>query len=344
MTIVVRPYANEDRSAWTHFVASAQSATVCHEIGWREVMRNSLGHLPRYLIATNDTRVTGVLPLFEVTTWWRARYLVSIPWLDYGGVCAEDQATAHTLLKEAGKLATEIGARFIEMRSVAAVSDSLPQTDNRVTFNLKLSPDPDQIWHSFGAKLRNQIRKSEKSGLTTEIGGSGKLDDFYRVFCHNMRDLGTPVWGIDLFEQVLKQFPDTAQIILVKHESRTIAGGLILKFKNSLYVPSASAYRESLKFCPNHALYWRVISEGCCEGCDIFDFGRSAKGSNTFKFKQQWVPEPTQLHWQYLLNTVDTIPAINPSNPKYRMFISAWQHLPLALANFLGPKVIKNFP
>jgi FemAB-related protein (PEP-CTERM system-associated) len=344
MTTGVKPYSDEYRSAWTDFVTTNPMATVCHEVGWREVIQDALGHVPKYLLATDGARVTGVLPLFQVTTWWRARYLISIPWLDYGGVCAEDRATAEALLHEADRVARESGARFVEMRSVTAVSDNLPQADNRVTFQLRLDPDPDQIWRGFGPKLRNQVRKSEKSGLTTEIGGVEKLDQFYRVFSRNMRDLGTPVWGKQLFLNVLKQFPVTARIILVRQESRAIAGGLILKFKKSLYVPSASAYRESLPLCPNHALYWRVISEGCRDGCEIFDFGRSAIESNTFKFKKQWVPEPTQLHWQYLLNTVDGIPAINPRNPKYRMFISTWQLLPVPLANLLGPRVIKNFP
>jgi len=36
------------------------------------------------------------------------------------------------------------------------------------------------------------------------------------------------------------------------------------------------------------------------------------------------------------------VPQNNPNNPKYRLFIKAWQHLPLPLANFIGPHIIRN--
>jgi serine/alanine adding enzyme len=342
--ISVVPYTDEHRSAWSNFVAASPSATVAHQIGWRDVIHNSLGHSPRYLLAVRGSQVCGVLPLFQVQTWWRAKYLISIPWLDYGGVCASDTESESALLDEACRVATELSCRFMELRSVAAGSGKLPVSDDRVTFLLRLSKDPDEIWRGFDAKLRNQIKKSQKSALTTELGGKEKLPGFYRVFCRNMRDLGTPVWSAELFDQILTHFPDSARIIHVKREDRIIAGGLVLSFRGRLYVPSASANRDFLGFCPNHALYWSVIEAGCRQGADWFDFGRSAIDSNTYRFKKQWTPDPTQLHWQYFLNRVDSIPAINPRNPKYRLFINAWRRMPLPLANFLGPRVIRNFP
>jgi serine/alanine adding enzyme len=35
---------------------------------------------------------------------------------------------------------------------------------------------------------------------------------------------------------------------------------------------------------------------------------------------------------------------INPSNPKYRLAVAAWQRLPLAVANRLGPLLVRNLP
>jgi lipid II:glycine glycyltransferase (peptidoglycan interpeptide bridge formation enzyme) len=138
--------------------------------------------------------------------------------------------------------------------------------------------------------------------------------------------------------------PENANIILVKKDNRAIAGGLLLAFKDRLYVPSASSYRDSLKLCPNHALYWEVIQKGCRDGFRFFDFGRSTWNSDTFNFKKQWTPHPTQLVWQYILNRTEVLPSINPDNPKYRLFINLWRKLPVPVATFLGPRVIRNFP
>ncbi|MCX6834199.1 MAG: FemAB family PEP-CTERM system-associated protein [candidate division Zixibacteria bacterium] len=342
--IEITSYSDQHRAAWNDFVAKTPSATIAHAIGWREVMHNALGHTPHYLLALDGSHVKGVLPLFLVQTWWRAKYLISVPWIDYGGVCSDDPEATSALLNRTRQLAVELNCQFAEFRSVSASQNDLPTSENRVSFWLRLPDNPDELWRGFDPKLRNQIRKSQKSELTTELGGKEMLPGFYGVFSRNMRDLGTPVWGIDLFDQVLTHFPDSARVIQVKKDNGIIAGGLLLSFKDRLYVPSASANRDFLGTCPNHALYWRVIEDGCREKYRWFDFGRSAVDSGTYRFKQQWVPEPVRLHWQYSLNLAKTIPEINPRNPKYRLFINMWRRMPLPLANFLGPKVIRNFP
>jgi FemAB-related protein (PEP-CTERM system-associated) len=343
MTDIIE-YDDSRRAEWDDYVRRSKAATIAHEIGWRSVMAGSLGHRPRYLMALRDGVVVGILPLFVATTWWRARYVVSLPWIDYGGICADDSEAARLLLERAIHITKEEGAEFLELRSPEATDCDLADRTDKVTFQLPLQADPEVLWKGFDAKLRNQIRKSQKSQLTAAIGGSEHIEDFYRIFTHNMRDLGTPVWGRDFFEAILEEFPDTAGIILVRLENKPVAGGLVLSFKGTRYVPSASAYRSYIKLCPNHALYWHCIKTACEEGYRYFDFGRSTWNSNTFKFKKQWMPEPRQLTWQYYLNRIKEVPKLNPSNPKYRLFIGMWRKLPLWAANFLGPRVIRNFP
>jgi len=329
---------------WSNYVAEAPAATIAHELNWSRVMSDGLGHRPLYRLAIDDDRVVGVLPMVLIKTWWQTRYLISLPWIDYGGVLADNGEVEAMLYEEARRLTKEMKAKFAEFRTATAGAFNLALLKNKVTFLLKLADDPDEIWKGFDAKLRNQIRKAEKSDLETAFAGIEGLPEFYKVFAYNMRDLGTPVWGYGFFKSILESFPETARIILVKKGNLTIASGLVLRFKDRLYVPSASAYRSFLKYCPNHALYWAVIKKGCEEGHKLFDFGRSAIDSSTYKFKIQWVPQPTQLTWQYYLWRIGEIPAINPHNPKYRLFINMWQRLPLPIANFLGPKLIKNFP
>ncbi len=307
-------------------------------------MEKGLGHKPIYLMAKDGDKVVGILPLALVRTWWNARYLISLPWIDYGGICADSVDVIDGLNKRAIEIAHEHRTAFIEYRTIDSFEMGLPTRQDKVTFRLNLNPDFNVVWNGFDAKLRNQIRKAEKSGLTTELGGLELLPCFYKIFQWKMRDLGTPVWGYEFFETILTEFLDLAKIILVKLDKLAIGGGLVLSFKKMLYVPSASSYNEYLKYCPNHALYWNVIKMGCEQGYEQFDFGRSTWNAPTFNFKKQWAGEPIQLNWQYVLVGQNELPSINPDNPKYKLFIKAWRKLPLFLTNYLGPKVIKNFP
>jgi serine/alanine adding enzyme len=342
--IDVIEYSDEYRSAWSEYVANSLEATISHQIEWREIMGGGLGHKAKYLLAIENGKVRGVLPLFLITTWWRSRYLISLPWIDYGGICADNEEVIKLIVEKMRRLALDLGAKFVELRSVVEKSSELETRSDKVTFLLDFKSDTDVVWKKFDAKLRNQIRKSEKSNLTAEIGGIEKLNDFYEVFSWKMRDLGTPVWGRRFFELILKKLPETAKIILIKKENVTVASGLILAFRDRLYVPSAASYRSALKFCPNHALYWEVIKYGASHGYKYLDYGRSAVDSNTYTFKKQWVPESTTLLWQYHLKAGEEIPNINPNNPKYHLAKKIWRMLPLPLANILGPRVIRNFP
>jgi len=342
--IDILEYTDKYKADWINYVEKSSRSTICHRIGWYNVISQTLGHIPRYLIALDNGNLCGLLPLFLVKTWWNTRFLISIPWLDYGGIIADTDEIEREMIEYVQKLSEKERVEFVELRSIESVTDLMSPRTDKVTFQLDLSPGEDLIWKTFNAKLRNQIRKADKSGLKTEFGGVELLDRFYAVFSHNMRDLGTPVWGKPLFKQLLSTFEKEARIILVNKEGDTRAVGLVLSFKDHLYVPSASSYRSSRSLCPNHAMYWEVIKRGCREGYKVFDFGRSTKDAPTFNFKKQWVPIPLQLNWQYNLVKAVQLPSSDNQDSKFRMMIDIWRKLPLPIANLLGPIVIKNFP
>jgi FemAB-related protein (PEP-CTERM system-associated) len=170
------------------------------------------------------------------------------------------------------------------------------------------------------------------------------LDGFYEVFCRNMRDLGTPVYGKNFFRNVLEEFPETTRIISVKLGDKTVASGILTWFKDTLEVPWASSISDYREMCPNNLLYWEAIRFAINNGSLKFDFGRSTPGEGTFKFKKQWGAKPVQLYWQYLLKEGERLPELNTKNPKYEMAIKVWKKLPLAVTNFIGPHIVKNIP
>ena len=77
-------------------------------------------------------------------------------------------------------------------------------------------------------------------------------------------------------------------------------------------------------------------------GCTRFDFGRSKTGTGAAAFKKNWGFEPQPLHYEYCLYRRDAIPQNNPANAKYRLFIEAWRRMPIGLANWLGPHIVRN--
>jgi FemAB-related protein (PEP-CTERM system-associated) len=209
---------------------------------------------------------------------------------------------------------------------------------------LRLERDAAKGWERLDRKVRNQVRKAEKSQLTARAGGAELLDRFYGVFARNMRDLGTPVYSRGFFAAVLAAFPDTARVFLVDSGEVTVAAAITLSYRDTIENPWASSLREYRSLSPNTLMYWRMLEHAMATGHSTFDFGRSTPNEGTFHFKQQWGAEPTPLHWEYVLANGNSLPNLSPSNPKYRAAIALWTRLPLAVANRLGPHIVRSIP
>jgi FemAB-related protein (PEP-CTERM system-associated) len=200
------------------------------------------------------------------------------------------------------------------------------------------------MWQGLDRKVRNQVRKGEKSNLTVVSGGAELLDDFYGVFARNMRDLGTPVYGRALFAEILKTFPGDAQLHVVQLGGAVIAGALSYKYGDVIEVPSASSLREHRSLCPNHTMYWRIMEQAIAARVRVFDFGRSTPDDGTFNFKEQWGARAEPLHWEYELLAGQPLPTDDRNSAKFRTTIAVWKRLPVGVSKVVGPAIARSIP
>jgi serine/alanine adding enzyme len=159
-----------------------------------------------------------------------------------------------------------------------------------------------------------------------------------------MRDLGTPVYSISFFREVLSAYGDAAHVFLVDHGEVTVAGGIALVHGTVVETPWASSLRDYRTQSPNNLLYWRVIEHAIEIGATTLDFGRSTPNEGTYHFKEQWGARPEPLHWEYALSHGGAPPNLSPSNPKFRTAIAAWSRLPLFVTNSVGPYIVRSIP
>ena len=148
------------------------------------------------------------------------------------------------------------GLDHLELRLRVANGFGLKVKSSKVSMRLELPPDADCLWKSFSAKLRNQINRPMKEGMTVRIGGLEELAGFYEVFSVNMRDVGTPVYSRKFFEAALRTFPESTRICTVYHQHEAVASGFVVGFRGTLEIPWASSLRKANRLAPNMLLYW----------------------------------------------------------------------------------------
>ena len=330
--------------AWDAYVRAHPDATLYHQWAWRETFERAFGHRSLYLMARRDGQVAGVLPLVLLASRLFGRFMVSLPFVNYGGVLADDPEVEAALLEAASAHAAALGASHIELRHRTRRFDALPAKQHKVAMLMRLEASEAAAWAALDRKVRNQVRKAERSELTAGHGGAELLPDFYDVFARNMRDLGTPVYGRAFFEEVLAGFADAARVFVVRHGTRPVAAAVSLTHGDTIEVPWAGSLTEYRPRCPNNLLYWSVITCAVRDGLRVLDFGRSTPGEGTYHFKRQWGAVAEPLWWEYRLLDRTTLPDQSPRNPRYRTAIAVWKRLPLGVTRRLGPHIVRSIP
>jgi FemAB-related protein (PEP-CTERM system-associated) len=329
---------------WDAYVAAHPHRSAYHYSGWPRLIARAFGHDVVLLAALDGEKVVGVLPLVVMRSRIFGRFVVSLPFLNDGGLLADDEMAEASLIEAGIAVARRSGAEYLELRHRRRHSTALSERSHKVAMTLALRQTVDEQWQAVDRKVRNQVRKAEKSGVTVESGGDELVPAFYEVFARNMRDLGTPVFGVGLFAESLRAFPERTRIFLARHRGAVVAGSIAHWRGGSIEVIWASALRESNSVSANVLLYWHLIQFAIVHGCDRFEFGRCTPNEGPFQFKKQWGAEPSPLVWEYWhagpIGDIDK----TPRNPKYRAAVAVWQRLPVGLTRIVGPRIVRSIP
>gem|GEM_PF-84476 len=342
----VRVELSASPSAWNEWLNTQGHAGFYQQAAWGRVFQNGLRHQVLCLQAVQGQRLTGVLPLAFVQSRLFGRFLVSLPYLNSAGVLADTIEAEHALIDRAIDLADQLDVRYLELRHERAVDH--PQlvavVTDKVHMRLALPAAGDDLWNSIGSKVRNQLRKAQKNeALTAHWGRLDVLDEFYDIFCRNMRDLGTPPFSRKLFASILQEFPEAAEICCVRMNGQPVASGLLIHGPGTTEVPSASSLRAFNATNCNMLLYWNLLTRTIERGQSVFDFGRSSRDSGTYRFKAQWGAIESPAVWQHYVREGHASD-MRPNSGKYDLMIRAWQKLPVWLTRLIGPSIVRGIP
>lgn len=333
----------EDRE-WDDYVAKHPAASIHHRSQWRDVLKKTYSIESFYFFARNEQqKIVGVLPLVRLSSRLFGDLLVSMPYFQRAGAIADHPSIETALMQAANEQAAQLGIGHIEYRD-DILREWLPSQSNKVNMVLALPGSEEALWQGFSAKLRAQIKRPQQLAPEVLIGGKEYLDDFYKVYSRNMRDLGSPSHSRRLVENILDRFPGSSWLIVIRMNNRPVSAGLLLGHGDTMEIPLASTIRSANPHSMNMLLYWEVLKLAIRQGYNQFDFGRSSKEAGTYRFKQQWGAQPKQLYWHYWLFNSKQLPALNAANPKYALIIYLWKKLPVRLTQWLGPLIVKNIP
>jgi FemAB-related protein (PEP-CTERM system-associated) len=338
----VRSQVWADARTWDDFVQAASDGTIMHSWAWKDVIERSCGHRAPFLAAVEGSELRGVLPLVVIRSRMLGRRVVSLPFLDHAGMCTSGDRRAEAVLLQAAKDMADDERAVLEVRQFGERDLNLARSLEKVTMQIDIGDGAEALWKRLPSNRRGQVRKAQRNGLSSSIHGTEAIHEFYRVLSTNMRDLGSPEHGVTFFRLLMDALGERARIILVRTSAgETIGGGIMLRDRDRVSLPWSSSLRSSFRLGPNQILYWEAMCHAIAWGASVFDFGRSSRDSGTFESKREWGTEPAQLAWYHY---PETAAASYQDVQRFAWVTKVWQHLPVPVANAIGPRIRKSIP
>lgn len=337
---MIKTLDKSNYARWDDFVQSNPEATFFHQSGWKEVMERAFGHKTYFLYVENNGEIMGILPLVHIKSLLFGNTLVSTAFCVYGGIVANDELTILELDKEACRLAEKLGVDCLEMRNRTQKTPERPYKELYVTFRKELDADVEKNMLAIPRKQRAMVRKGIDAGLTSTIDNG--VDRLHRAYSESVRNLGTPVFSKKYFQILKDVFTDQCEVLTVELNGQLIASVMSFYYKDEVlpYYGGGTDFARNVK--GNDFMYWEVMRRAAEKGVKIFDYGRSKIGTGSYSFKKNWGFTPEPLFYEFHLVKADSLPDINPLNPKYRLFIAAWKRLPLPISQMVGPWLSKD--
>jgi len=337
----IRSVREGDASRWDAFVLSHPEGSFFHRIGWRGIFQDVFHLDPHYLLAERDSEIVGVLPLVLQRSLLFGTALLSLPFCVEGGPLAVDREADAVLTAAALALQSEAKAPYLEFRSRKATRDGwTSRKDLYATFCRPLSPDDKENLQAIPRKQRAVVRKTLESGLTSEVNGD--IGEMFRIYAESVRNLGTPVFPKRYFSRLRETFGKDCDTVTIRDDGVPVSAVLNFYHGDTVLPYYGGGTALARRNGANDFLYWEVMRHATARGYRKFDFGRSKSGTGAFAFKKNWGFEPGWLEYEYHFLPGHSMPDKNPLNPKYALMIQTWKKLPLPVANFLGPFLIRG--
>lgn len=317
---------------------------------WIELIRSLYGYNVVHLVSRSGGQVRGYLPVASISSRLTGKRLVGLPFTDYAPLLTESATASNELVDQAIHLARLEGARYLELR--AGPNDALDarrdliKSDLYVRYVLPLDKDPHKLLAGARPRMRSQVRKAERDGVTVRWGVERRdIDTFYQLHLQTRSGKhGMPAQPRRYFTGLWDAFAASGamRLALAEYKGRCIAAAILLiagGTVSSSYVATDPRY---LELNATRAAEWAAIEWACTSGYELWDFGRTARESEGLRqYKRAWGTTELDLPYYYW-PAVAGLASTSETSRKYTLLTSYWRKLPLSVAEPLGGRLYRH--
>lgn len=331
-----------DSGSWDAMVLASPDANPYQLCGWRLILTDVFGVKPVYRAIRNTSGdLDAVVPAYLSKPVLGTCHISTME----GGIIGPSSQHRNLLVDEIEKTAQIEGARYVLLKGGARGSRPTTVRSKRVFPVLSLAGGEDEVMQGLSKKMRYQVRKALELPLQCEHRDTPPAE-FYGVFSTVQKNLGTPVVPAAFFDAMGTHLRPYLHFVGLYNAGVLVAGMVGMKFGTCFYSLYAATRADFQARYANYNLYGRVIEWACENGFVTFNLGRSVPGSPAHQFKRKWRANESEVDYcQLSIASGDFSRDSSGSGDAAQALVSnVWRHLPLTVANWLGPKLRRQRP
>jgi len=265
---------------------------------YRDMLRKIAIGEPYYIGLYEEDHLVALLPGFIKSTELGKVYS-SLPFFgpNAGVLCQSERRIECTkqimkfLLEEVDKEDFISSSWYSSFLSDSELEDELLTGEFPITIE-KFTSYVEMENFNLSSKIRYDIRKSEKAGVTIANKiDSNKIDELYNIYIENCNDFDIPIKPKKCIELLAEEAVngDHVSVTFAEIDGKVI-GGLIMIWSKSVasyYLPCALNEYRTLQ--PNTLLINHAFSEASERNIRIWNWESSpSKESGVYQFKKKW--------------------------------------------------------
>jgi hypothetical protein len=269
--------------------------------------------------------------------------LVSIPFLDYGGILAHGFDEIE-IEKECRRLLNKTGAKYMELRGARKGEFAFLREHPLYQTAVKVLPEStERLWGSISYEAQKAVNRSNRDGVKVRWAKKGELEsEFYPMYLKWMKHFGSPSHPLEYFIRLKDSFKEDFWLARAERDGKVAAylfGVVIDKRVNLVSSPDNASARESRV---NDATHWFFMTEALKKRLKFVDFG-AVRYEGQRRFKAKWNVELSPYsYWYYSAKEGFQTPVpSDPDSKVYKGLRMIWRFLPDGFVNRLGPLVRK---
>jgi FemAB-related protein (PEP-CTERM system-associated) len=352
----IRVYLAEEKrdySLWNSFVGRNPFSTPYHKWEFGQALSSTYKYEKYNFIAINGRQLLGIFPLLYIRSPLFGNKLISLPFCEYGGPLVDPNCVfwapvVVALFKEVLSLSKRLNVDYIEIRNPLPKFKVLEKqgcisSKRYVTFEINLNQDKD-LWLLLDKKTRNCTRKAMRSKINIyEVSKKNHLQDYFSLYLETQKRHGSPPHDVKLFQKLFCHNSNIkTKILIAEYAERPIAG-ISVFYDNTRIYWWGGVSNSRLKYLnATNVLLWKMIEWGHENGLRTFNLGRTRLRTGIYHFKKGWGGVEIPLSDYFYLVRSKNIHSPDPSEGKYQILTKLWSHVPIVLAQSIGPMIVKQ--